>query len=256
MPPESGISGGSQVGPVAPLLWSAFGHPRREVRWRAAHSARELLSQEDQLSATRLASTLIGYLDQPDLGPYRDSGLYFYELSAAAAMLAALARVAADRPEVLAGQIPALVRHATSRELPHAQIRELARQAAVAAANPGTRIPEGLSLANQPVACLTSRKRRHHRDRRVDSEEHRYQFDQMDTIPYWYTPLARVFDILSILSPNLPRGGSSTSGAYPRTTGGKTPANCATSGHGPGQATGTGRSRRRRACASTWNSMP
>ena len=194
-PPESGISGGSQVGPVPPLLWSAFGHPRREVRWRAAHSARELLSQEDQLSATRLASTLIGYLDQPDLGPYRDSGLYFYELSAAAAMLAALARVAADRPEVLAGQIPALVRHATSRELPHAQIRELARQAAVAAANPGTRIPEGLSLANQPVACLTSRKRRHHRDRRVDSEEHRYQFDQMDTIPYWYTPLARVFDI-------------------------------------------------------------
>ena len=79
-PPESGISGGSQVGPVPPLLWSAFGHPRREVRWRAAHSARELLSQEDQLSATRLASTLIGYLDQPDLGPYRDSGLYFYRV--------------------------------------------------------------------------------------------------------------------------------------------------------------------------------
>lgn len=193
--PETDISSGSQVGPVSPLLWSAFGHPRREVRWRAAHSARELLSQADQLSATRLASTLVGYLDQPDPGPYRDPGLHFYQLSAAAAMLSTLARVAADRPEVLAGQIPALVRHATSRELPHAQIRELARQAAIAAASPGTSLPEGLSLVNQPVACLASRKRLHHRDSRAVSEEHRYQFDQMDTIPYWYAPLARVFDV-------------------------------------------------------------
>lgn len=193
--PEADISSSSQAGPVPLLLWSAFGHPRREVRWRAAHSARELLSQADQLSATRLTSTLIGFLDQPDPGPYRDSGLYFYQLSAAAAMLSALARVATDRPEVLAGQISALVRHATSRELPHAQIRELARQAAIAAASPGMSLPEGLGLANQPVACLASRKRRHHRDARAFSEEHRYQFDQMDTIPYWYAPLARVFDV-------------------------------------------------------------
>lgn len=192
--PEAGVSS-SQAGPLPSLLWSAFGHPRREVRWRAAHATRELLSQADQSAATKLATVLVAYIDQPDPGPYRDSGLQFYPFSASAAMLATLARVAADRPGVLAGQVPTLVRHATSGELPHVQIRELARQAAIAAASPGTSMPQGLGLANQPAACLASRKRRHHRDSRTVSEQHRYRFDQLDTIPYWYAPLARVFGV-------------------------------------------------------------
>ncbi|MGW3911475.1 hypothetical protein ACWEBX_08080 [Streptomyces sp. NPDC005070] len=35
------------------LLWSAFGRPRREIQWRAAHAARELLirHEEDWLNA-------------------------------------------------------------------------------------------------------------------------------------------------------------------------------------------------------------
>ena len=131
----AGVAGASPAGPLPPLLWSAFGHPRREILWRAAHATRELLLRADLPEATRLAAALVGYLDRPDAGPYRDSGFYFYRLSAAAALLAALARIAADKPAVLAAQLPALARHAASRELPHAQIRHPVSGRAVGAVN-------------------------------------------------------------------------------------------------------------------------
>ncbi|HVB37987.1 MAG TPA: ATP-binding protein, partial [Vicinamibacterales bacterium] len=99
------------AGPLPLLLWSAFGHPRRETRWRAAHAARDLLFCADLPAATGLVAALVSCLDRADAGPYRDPALHFYRLSAAAALLAALARVAADKPAVLAAQLPALARH-------------------------------------------------------------------------------------------------------------------------------------------------
>jgi hypothetical protein len=183
------------AGPLPLLLWSAFGHPRREIRWRAAHATRDLLSRTDPLTADGLAAALVGCLDRADAGPYRDTSLYFYQLSAAAALLAALARVAADKPAVLASHLPTLARHARSRDLPHAQIRELARQAVLAAADPDVPFTSDIRLANQPVACSVDRKSHHYGDSRRVSEHRRYDFDAMDTLPYWYTPLARVFDL-------------------------------------------------------------
>jgi hypothetical protein len=193
--PGASVAFTSPAGPLPLLLWSAFGHPRREIRWRAAHAARNLLSRADPPTAVGLASVLVGCLDEADVGPYRDPGLHFYRLSAAAALLAALARVAADKPAVIAPQLPALARHATSRDLPHAQIRELARQAALAVADPDGPLAADLRLANQPVACSVDRKPHPYSDSRQVSGNRRYDFDDMDTIPYWYTPLARVFDL-------------------------------------------------------------
>ena len=75
--------------PIPALLWSAFGHPRRAIRWRAAHATRELLKLPGQTAAATVASALVRYLDQPDPGAFRDPGLYFYSMSAAAGLLVA-----------------------------------------------------------------------------------------------------------------------------------------------------------------------
>ena len=64
---------------------------------------------------------------RPIPGQFRDPDLHFYDLSAAIGLLVALHRVATDRPTVLAPRLADLMRHATSSDRPHAQIRELAR---------------------------------------------------------------------------------------------------------------------------------
>ena len=180
--------------PIPALLWSAFGHPRRAIRWRAAHATRELLKLPGQAAAAATASALVRYLDEPAPGAFRDPTLHFYCMSAAAALLAALQRTAQEKPEILAPHLDDLVRHATKTELPHIQIRELARRTALSLAPPDDPRTAALRYANQPSSCLTDRRRRESFDRRM-TVGHRYRFDQMDTIPYWYTPLARVFGV-------------------------------------------------------------
>lgn len=186
------------AGPVPMLLWSAFGHPRREFRWRAAHATRELLAHPAPSAVAPLAAALVGCLDEGGTGAFRDPSLHFYKLSASAALLVALQRVAADHPVVLAPYFKDLARHGSSRGLPHAQVRELACQAALSvaeAAGAAGSAVEVLRYLNQPDRWYADRKHlQGSNDRRVSSDG-RYDFDPMDTIPYWYGPLARVFDV-------------------------------------------------------------
>ncbi len=183
------------AGPLPPLLWSIFGHPRRELRWRAAHATRDLLTGRSPRLVAPLVCEFMRCLDGAHPGPFRDKDLHFYQLSAATGLLVALHRVATDEPALLASHLDDLIRHATSRELPHAQIRELARRAALAVAGPANPAVDGLRHANQPSSCATDRKSYNDdSDRRV-SDTLRYDFDGLDTLPYWFGPLARVFDV-------------------------------------------------------------
>lgn len=173
---------------VTGLLWSAFGHPRKAVRWRAAHAARELLL----LGRTELADGLVGCLDATSAGPFRSPELHFYWLSARVWLLVVLQRVATERPQELVRHVTTLTRVATDAALPHAQIRELARSAALTLAV-GDLSP--LTYANRPVACRSDRSLKDVGDRRCREGTARYDFDSLDTLPYWYAPLAQVFGV-------------------------------------------------------------
>ncbi|MET9400912.1 AAA family ATPase [Kitasatospora sp. NPDC002965] len=180
---------------VGALLWSAFGHQRKAVRWQAAHTARGLLLDTHSPLSPALADCLATYLHSTTAGAFRSPDLHFYWLSARVWLLTVLQRVADENPAVLARHLPAIAAIATDRTLPHAQIRELARTTALtlAAATPGGD-PGDLAWANRPTSCHTPRDR--HRplgDENRNRTGARYAFDAIDTLPYWFAPLARVF---------------------------------------------------------------
>ncbi|MEY9842674.1 AAA family ATPase [Streptacidiphilus sp. EB103A] len=180
--------------PIPLLLWSAFGHPRREIRWRAAHATRELLSHPDHAATRSLASALVACLDRQDAAPHRDPTLHFYRLSAVTGLLTALHRVACDRPALMQDHLAVFIRHATSTDLPHAQIRELARSTALVLAGPDDPSRDRLDAANRPDRCSIERHTSNGSSDNRDPGD-RYRFDALDTVPYWFGPLARVFDI-------------------------------------------------------------
>ncbi|OUD00118.1 hypothetical protein CA984_00330 [Streptosporangium minutum] len=180
--------------PVVLLLWSAFGHPRRAIRWRAAHAVRDLLKHSTPADARQFAGKLVTCLDRTDAGPFRDPTLLFYYMSAATGLLVALQRVAAERPSVLIAHLSDFIQHATNREFPHVQIRELARQTALALAGPTGPDTDLLRVANQPATCSIHRTDGNRSENRQLANGRRYQFDDIDTIPYWYKPLAHAFN--------------------------------------------------------------
>ncbi|WP_285570334.1 NACHT domain-containing protein [Streptomyces sp. RTGN2] len=182
---------------IGSLLWSAFGHQRKAIRWHAAHAARGLLLDTRSPLSAALADRLATCLRSTTAGTFRSRDLHFYWLSARVWLLTVMQRVADENPAVLARHLPVIAATATDRTLPHAQIRELARTTAltIAAALPGGDTGD-LAWANRPTACHAARER--HRslgDENRNRPGARYAFDATDTLPYWFTPLARVFGV-------------------------------------------------------------
>jgi hypothetical protein len=178
---------------IAGLLWSIFGHPAKELRWRAAHGARHLLDRPNP----QLLNALIACLNATSAGAFRSTELDFYWMSARSWLLLTFERVADIHPDCLAPHVERLAAVATDQRFPHAQVRELARRTAlrVLAARPGiapaTR--EALQLVNRPLVGAVERDRHHRSDGRRLEGDWRFRLDPMDTLPYWYAPLAHVF---------------------------------------------------------------
>lgn len=182
---------------IGSLLWSAFGHQRKAIRWHAAHAARGLLLDTRSHLSAALADRMATCLRSTTAGTFRSPDLVFYWLSARVWLLTVMQRVADENPAVLARHLPVIAAVATDRTLPHAQIRELARTTALtlAASVPGGDTGD-LAWANRPTACHAARDR--HRslgDGNRNRPGARYAFDATDTLPYWFTPLARVFGV-------------------------------------------------------------
>jgi hypothetical protein len=181
---------------LADFFFGVFGSMDRRKRWRAAHAARAIVDASRQ----PLVDALVHEAAKEDVGAFASEGLPFYWISARQWLFLTLARIAEEHPETLEVHLDELIRAATSREFPHAAIRDMAKRAALAVIEKRRiSVPDAakteLQMANEPAACLVERRHRYGRgDARRDREDRRFRFDSMDTLPYWFGPLGQVFD--------------------------------------------------------------
>jgi hypothetical protein len=181
------------VRPVVRLLANLHGHPVQRVRWGAVHATVDFALARPELALELLVSETFD-TSHPRWLTKREWLLFTLEC------------VARRRPESLVPHAARIAEHALTKELPHAKIRHHAREVILAI---GRAVPDALDAGlvgriravNQPVGLVEPRK-----DawspvpaRRETSEREQawpdYHFDGMDTLPYWYQPLARVFDV-------------------------------------------------------------
>ncbi|MFN7149474.1 MAG: hypothetical protein ACK4V6_08330 [Microthrixaceae bacterium] len=171
---------------LAQFLYSLFGHPRRAMRWRAAHAVRAL-AQVPEAHGVIDRLCLLACEEVPFNARYRREELFFFAMSAQMWSLMAIERVADEHAGLIRPHLDRLVGLVTSAVQPHAAVRELARRAALKV-DPTA----DLLLANRPRVCQVRRHHPHISDQRT-RDSHRYDFDAIDTIPYWFGHLARVF---------------------------------------------------------------
>jgi hypothetical protein len=182
---------------VAAFLFALFGSMDRRKRWRAAHAARAIVDTSRQ----EFIDALVRRSATEEAGSFVSEKLAFYWMSARQWLFLTLARIADEQPAVMAPHLQMLMQTATSRDFPHAAIRHMAKRAAFSIIEKrDISLPSeartGLQMANEPTACLVERKFRHGQgDARRDREDRRFGFDSMDTLPYWFEPLGRVFDL-------------------------------------------------------------
>jgi len=173
------------------FLWTLLGDPDTAIRWRAAHVTRSLIEHSSRDLVANLAPRLLSE-DRSDLSG-RD--LRFLSMSAGSWLLIVLAHASGRWPSAITPVAGVLESIALSSDFPHSVWRELARRALSSLSDLGQQVldeqsREELELANRPRSCLVTRRRDHGDG--VDRVS-RFRFDELDTIPYWFDPLADLF---------------------------------------------------------------
>ena len=184
---------------VARFLFCHLGDCDLRLRWRAAHAVRRLARIGDDLTLDAIAQE---YQRRED-PEFRSRECPFYWLAARLWFVISFDAVARERPLRAAPVTRLLVDIALDATLPHVLIRSFARDAC-----------EKLVKSHQLVLTRGQRKQlklidgnhlpRRKRTSRTDltgfdyqSGEYRFQFDVLDTLPYWYDPMLRSFSELS-----------------------------------------------------------
>ena len=179
-------------------LTLALGNPRQALRWRGVYAVTHaLVDTEEPESFLR---PLLDAFDSTDLPRW---------LSVREWLAFALEHVSLRKPGSLRSAVPRLLPHAASRELPHAKIRHHLKQALLAVEKnfPGTvgvKALTSLELVNRPIAVVRRKPDRSNagwenqeqswdRESEASDDEDLLTPGFMDTVHYWYQPLARCF---------------------------------------------------------------
>ncbi|HEY6807075.1 MAG TPA: hypothetical protein VI306_26085 [Pyrinomonadaceae bacterium] len=189
---------------LAHFFWSMFGHIDKRVRWRALHSARFIIKHADE----RVLGELMNLSKAETAGAFRSANpkLEFYWMSARSWLMLLLQRLADEQPSLLPEHLGTIAAHALDKNFPHAQIREVARRTVLRViesfpdALPHSAVQQ-IRQANQPASCIYPRRSDYHiarpnsgtSDREEADTEQRFRFNVIDTIPYWFDPLSRIF---------------------------------------------------------------
>lgn len=118
---------------AAGLVWHSLGAPSAAQRWRAAHSIRCFA----RFGKWEVLDALIGRFHSTDAHPYQAPELPFYFLHARLWLLIAIARVAMDHPQNVAGYADLLKTIALDTNVPHVLMRHFAAQALLVCASSG-----------------------------------------------------------------------------------------------------------------------
>lgn len=177
---------------VARTLFSAMGDMDRRVRWRACHAALALLRGRDpawEILVLNLAND-----EEPIF-----TTAPFYRYAALEQLMVVLQRAAAENAKDIARHAPLILE--TIRRESHVIVRELGRSILLMVAGAGAwqlTEEEHTFVEHLNRSKLTSINRRLRSTYRVNKKEKQarnYCFDDTDAIPYWYHPVAQLFDM-------------------------------------------------------------
>lgn len=180
---------------VARFLFALLGDIDTRIRWRTAHALRRLV----RLGATDVLDAMLSDWNRLEDKSFRDPEAPYYWLAARLWLVMAIRRIAEETPHAVRPHLDLLARIATDPDLPHVVIREHAKRAALYLVDHGGGAVSSAVLAsirstNEPRLPRTRTKRSiggpYREDRRTKVS---FNFDPMDTLPYWYSALVDLF---------------------------------------------------------------
>ena len=166
------------------------------IRWRAAHALRSLTGLGD----TNTIKETITLYDKTNEESYRKLNAPFYWMAARLWLMIAIDRISGEVPSALNCCGHDLYKIACDNNFPHIIIRAYAKSAVLKLVHSGELVLDDaeIDLLEQVNQSPIDRKikQRKYNDIR-NSKNHRFHFDSMDTLPYWYSGAIDLFADIS-----------------------------------------------------------
>jgi hypothetical protein len=165
------------------------------IRWRVAHVLRRLA----RFRQTHLLHSVLDLYDRTAEPSFRAPNTPFYWIAARLWTMIAVDRIAAESPETLTAYGSRLLAIACDGAFPHVLIRGFAKDAVQKLSESGLVSPtRKQQKALQQVNLGKGTKKRVYAvgggaDPSHSRRERGFNFDSLDTLPYWYEPATRIF---------------------------------------------------------------
>lgn len=177
--------------PVECFIWRLLGHKDKGIRCKVAHA----LLRASKLGNLGLVTNISQFYHTQIPKSYMDEDNYFFLESARVWYLAICLRIAKENPISLLSIYPFYKSIACSGEVVHALQRRLAREICLLLSPHCDSV--GMAQLDVCDKCISSKNvdstRKYQRENAGDSEKWKFNFDTMDTLPYWYDDIAEIF---------------------------------------------------------------
>ncbi|MDY3205524.1 MAG: TIR domain-containing protein [Arcobacter sp.] len=174
-------------------LYKLLGHSDKRIRWKTLHTCKEMI-----INNPDIIPEFLNQLDNSEGFPFFDD-MSFYPIASKESMMILFFRLAFDVPNSLKSYIKKFIDISLDEEFPHIIIRHIAKRIIenIEKVFPNTvsnEIFQKVKLLNEPRSCYLNEDRRYRIGYR-ERGSNRFDFDSMDTIPYWYESICRVFKV-------------------------------------------------------------
>ena len=178
--------------PICKLLWRILGHPDKKYRWIAVHIIKNLYS----CGYTGVISDFITLYDASFDLRYMDKNNFFFVESAKIYFLIICLRIFGENPKDGVPFYYFFKEIACSEKTTHALQRRLAKHISIRIAEIGCPSDiDKLFLSDELKHGEIKMTHRYSRANYSSKQNFLFDFDYMDTLPYWYNDLANIFNL-------------------------------------------------------------
>lgn len=180
-----------------------LGHPNKQIRWMASHALRQLANYSPDPT---ILKTLIVRQNEDNCIPFQHTPYTYYWLSAKLQLWVTLSRIATENPDKLKPFISEIIAEGTYPTFPHLLIQVFVKNTCTALCKAKLTDDSELILhaieqpfINEIQESLPVIE--------IHSGNQQFKFDPLDTIPYWFQPLGRYFNLsgsqIAVLAENI-----------------------------------------------------
>jgi len=184
---------------IAYMYRFLLGHPNKKLRWKAIHSIRRLVNLND----LEILKILLDKQNEKDCFPFQNKKFIYYWMSAKLYLWIAIDRISKENPNLIISFKDIFYKELISEELPHVLIRHYIKKTCLNLYAFDSSLFSEVEL--QSIESINISKLGFVEDKTLSKQQRkkysksqkvwRFKFDSLDTLPYWYSRVGRIFNL-------------------------------------------------------------